>query len=165
MKQRALRLQKIPLTPEALKLTPWTAAGMTVGAEVAQPEPAAIRTAVMGAKVPRRVDAPRPSVRRCHRLRPQRRRRHDDLGFGGAAGARRLLGQARKRCWLSGTVALGLAGLWLDGPLRGGDGSVRLGQLKEKEQPYQGNQHELVAQELRHHRNVPLSAYERGPFY
>jgi hypothetical protein len=39
-----MRLKKIPATLAAIELSPWAATGMTVGRDIAQPEPAPIAT-------------------------------------------------------------------------------------------------------------------------
>ena len=44
MKRRAMRLKKIPATGAAIELSPGTATRMTVGRDIAEPEPATIAT-------------------------------------------------------------------------------------------------------------------------
>src|SRR5262249_59559620 len=56
MQRRAMRLKKIPVTGAAIELSPGTATGMTVGRDIAQPEPAPIATVGIGADMTRGVD-------------------------------------------------------------------------------------------------------------
>lgn len=51
MQEGAMMLRKIAFARGAMELSPGTATGMAVGTEVAQPEPAAIATARMGAEM------------------------------------------------------------------------------------------------------------------
>src|SRR5262249_60641359 len=64
MEQGAMMLWKVALIGRTVELTPRATVGMAVGAQVAQPHPAAVVTARMRAKVPRGVDGPGPSVGR-----------------------------------------------------------------------------------------------------
>ena len=52
VKERAMMLGKVALARGTLELAPGATTGMAIGAQVAQPEPAAIATARMGAEVP-----------------------------------------------------------------------------------------------------------------
>jgi hypothetical protein len=52
MEQGAVMLGKVAFAGNTVELTPETTTRMPIGAEVAQAQPAAIRTADMGAKVP-----------------------------------------------------------------------------------------------------------------
>jgi hypothetical protein len=51
MEERAMMRGEIAVAGGTVELTPGAAAGMTIGAQIAQPEPTAIATASMGAKV------------------------------------------------------------------------------------------------------------------
>src|SRR2546427_2792919 len=101
MEDRAVRLEKIALTSRAVALPPRAAARMTMGAQIASPEPAAIATARMGTAMPggvHRAGAPvgrghgvgsyeRGGVGMCRLLRTQGPRRFvrqagKGLGFG-----------------------------------------------------------------------------------
>jgi hypothetical protein len=63
-----------------VQLAPRPPVGVAIGAQIAQPQPASIRTAVMGTEVPRGVNGTRAAVRRGHRIGPHRRR---EGGSGG----------------------------------------------------------------------------------
>src|SRR5438132_2903860 len=105
MEERAEGLQKGAATGDAEQLAPGTAMGMAIGPQIVQPQPAAIATAPMGAKVLRGVHGARPAVRRGHRL-GWGWRRH--VGMGGlmlTQGALRPLGQAGKRFGFRGARA------------------------------------------------------------
>jgi hypothetical protein len=73
VENRAFGLIKISLTRHTLKLPPGLAAGMTVGADIAKPEPAMIRAIGIGTKMPSRIDgalaAPGEDDRRRRRTR------------------------------------------------------------------------------------------------
>ena len=60
------RLQKIPLTRGTVELAPGAAIGMTVGPQIAKPEPAPVVTMAMGTAVHRGVNRTGPPLRRCH---------------------------------------------------------------------------------------------------
>jgi uncharacterized protein (TIGR03118 family) len=75
VEERAVVLREIPLACGALELTPGAATGMTVGAEIAQPEPAAIATARVGAEVLRGVHRAGTAMGWGPRLGWRRRRR------------------------------------------------------------------------------------------
>src|SRR5712691_9572497 len=112
MQERAMMLRKIPCAGGTLELTPGATTGMTIGTEVAQPPPAAIRTAAMGTKVPGGVDDPGTPSGRGHWSRWHRR---GCLGMRNillTEGTEGLVGETSKGCGLS--RALGAGGLaWL----------------------------------------------------
>ncbi len=56
MENRAVRLVKISLARHTLKLAPGLTTGMAVGADIATPEPAAIRAIGIGTEIPIRID-------------------------------------------------------------------------------------------------------------
>src|SRR5262245_54144381 len=56
MKERAMRFEEIAATTDAMQLTPGSAAGMAVGAEIAKPCPAPVGTAGLRTTVRRGVD-------------------------------------------------------------------------------------------------------------
>jgi hypothetical protein len=51
MKDRAMGFEEVALTTAAIQLSPRATAGMTVGADIAQPEPAAIATVRIGTEM------------------------------------------------------------------------------------------------------------------
>jgi len=93
VKERAEGLQKVTLTGATVKLPPRATTRMAVGAQVTEPQPTAIVTARMGAKVLRGVDGTWASVGRRHRLGPLRRWcvRMDSVAF-----ARGTMGSLRE---------------------------------------------------------------------
>src|SRR6266571_9183319 len=107
MEDRTVVFGEIPLARGALELAPGAAMGMAIGAQIAQPQPAAIATALMGAKVLRGIHGARPAVRRGHRLGWRRRGLVGLCGFSLTQGALRLLGQASKRFGRGGVFASG----------------------------------------------------------
>jgi hypothetical protein len=56
MKERAMSFEKIALSTAAIQLSPGATAGMTVGADIASPKPAAIATGGMGTALVGGVD-------------------------------------------------------------------------------------------------------------
>src|SRR5262245_34992948 len=68
MQERAMRLQEVACAGGALELTPRATAGMAIGAQIAQSQPASVVTVAMGAKVPRGVDRTGTAVGRGHRI-------------------------------------------------------------------------------------------------
>src|SRR6266446_4823576 len=97
-------LLEIAITARAMQLPPGATARMTVGRNIAQAEPAAIRTVGIGTEMPGGVDLARPSPRgheawwrRCGGGRAR--------GGGGRTGvAVRLVGMARKGWGLTLTL-------------------------------------------------------------
>src|SRR5690349_9781744 len=75
MKDRAMMLGKVALARSTLELSPGATTGMAIGAEVAQPEPAAIAAARMGTEVLRGIDSAGASMGRGHGLGWRRRGR------------------------------------------------------------------------------------------
>jgi hypothetical protein len=51
MKERAMSLEEVTLTTAAIQLSPGAPTRMTVGADIAQPEPAAIATVRIGTEI------------------------------------------------------------------------------------------------------------------
>src|SRR4029453_3527369 len=70
---RAMRLQKIPATFAAIELSPGAATGMTVGRDIAQPEPATIATVGIGTEMLRGVDVTAAASCRSNRRGWRRR--------------------------------------------------------------------------------------------
>src|SRR5919198_85327 len=96
MQERAVRFQKVSVTSATVQLAPQAPAGVAVGADVAEPEPAAIVAAGMGTEVHRGVDGTRTSLGRCHGVGSSWRLR---LGMGSivcAQSAMRSLGETHK---------------------------------------------------------------------
>src|SRR5215470_9042894 len=115
MQDRAVRLQKVSFTSATVQLSPQATAGMAVGAEVAQPQPAAIGTARMGAKMPRGIDGTRASVGRRHRIGSPWRQCFGIMRIVFTRGAMRTLRQPLEGLRVGGPLALRLEQHWFDG--------------------------------------------------
>jgi hypothetical protein len=111
VEEGAMGLQKVALTRDTVELAPGAAAGMTVGAEIAQPEPAPIVTIAVRTKVPRSVDLTGTPVGRCHGSGRHRRKRFGRRSVLFTQGAMGLVRQAFERFGLVGARALGCEGL------------------------------------------------------
>ena len=107
VENRPVGLQKIPLTRGTVERAPGAATGMTVGAEIPQPEPPPVITTGMRTKVPRGIDCTGTPVGRCHGIGRHRRRRFGRRGFLLTQGAMGLFGQTLERF---GFVRAGAAG-------------------------------------------------------
>ena len=153
-------LQKIPLARRAVQLAPGAAAGVTVGAQIAESKPAPIATAPMRAEVLRGLHGARPAVRRGHRLGWRRRWLGGLCGFSLTQGARRSLGQASKRFGFLGACTSG----WLGWHARLVRGSSIVGPQPAEHQEDAPQRHEtkLVEQEGRYHGNAPAEDGVRG---
>jgi hypothetical protein len=103
---------------------------MAVGAQVAQPHPAAVVTARMRTKVPRGVHRAGAAVRGGHRIGPSRRRWSRFASLLVTQRTGRLVRQARKRLRLGGAFALGLR--WHGW---GGQTRLRPGDMQHDEEP------------------------------
>src|SRR5256884_3105672 len=114
MQRRAMGLLEIATTARAMQLAPQSTAGMTVGRDIAQAEPATIRTGGTGTEMLRGIHLARPSPR------------GHDAGWGATGrlgcvrvglltgGTGGLAGEARKRLWVAGALAQWHDGLgWL----------------------------------------------------
>src|SRR4249919_542755 len=111
MEERAMGLQKVALTRGTVELAPGAATGMTVGAQMPQPEPAPIVTIAVRTKVPGRIDLTGTPVGRCHGIGRHRRRRLGRRGVLFTQGAMGLVGEALERFGRVGARALGCEGL------------------------------------------------------
>ena len=104
MQEGAVCFEKVAVAGGAVELTPRATVGMTVGAEVAQAQPAAIATATMGTEVHRGIDLTRTALGQDDRGGWQRRGR---LGMGRhvlTEDTMRLVREAGKQCGLSGAL-------------------------------------------------------------
>jgi hypothetical protein len=129
---------------------------MAVGAQVAQPQPAAIVTGRMRAKMPGGIHRMRTPIRWGHWIGAHRRRWRGMCGLVCTQGARGLLGQTRKRFGLDGVLTRGLDGLRLDGLLRGHGSSAGPGKVQHDTQLQESQDHQLVVEQVRNHSNTPL---------
>src|SRR4029450_11496552 len=97
MKDRTMVLREIALARGTVELSPRSTAGMAVGTQITQPQPAAIPTARMGTKVPRGVHRAGPPVGRGHGVGSYGRGRLGMRSFLRTQGTRGLVRQTRKR--------------------------------------------------------------------
>src|SRR5207248_8128303 len=108
MQRRAMCLQKIPVTGAAIELSPGTATGMTVGCDIAQPEPAPIATVGIGTEMTRGIDV--TAAASCRSKSREGRRRGLQPGSLArllTSGATGLTGETQKRLGLVGGLAPG----------------------------------------------------------
>src|SRR5262245_35342724 len=106
MEERAMGFQKVALAPEAVQLSPGTAAGMAIGPQVVQPQPPAIVTIGVGTKMPRGVHRPGAPVRWGPGIGRHRSRGGGMHGVALTQSAVRPLREARQRFGLGGAFAL-----------------------------------------------------------
>src|SRR5262249_30507536 len=143
-----------------IALTPLPPAGMAVGAQVAQPQPAAVVTGRMRTKVPRGVDGPWAAVGRGQRIGSYRRRWRGRRRLLGTQGTERLARQAAKRlrllvAWTSGRARrsgpqfLRPTGAW---PY----------QRQHDKQPQESQDDELIIKEVWNHGSTPLHGNVTG---
>jgi hypothetical protein len=116
---------------------------MAIRPQVIQPQPPAIGTIGVGTKVHRGVHRPGAAVRGGHRIGPSRRRWSRFAGLLVTQRAVRLVRQARKWARLGGAFALGLR--WHGW---GGQTRLRPSDMQHDEEPYDGEQSELVVKQV-----------------
>src|SRR5215470_985888 len=163
MEQGAVMLGKVPFAGRTVELTPLTPAGMAVGAQVAQPQPAAVVTVRMRTKVPRGVDGPGASVGRGQRLGSYRRRWRGLRRVLVTQDTERLARQAAQRVRLLAAWASGRAersGPWF---LRPTGAWPR--QRQHDKQPQESHDDELRVKEVWNHCSTPLHGDVRGALY
>src|SRR5262249_49246213 len=122
------------------------------------PQPAAIATAPMGAKVLRGVHGARPAVRRGHWLGWCWRRHVGMASLMLTQGALRPLGQAGKRFGVLGARASRRLGG--HNRLVTGSGMIGLQQAEHEEDTYQSYKPKVVEKESRYHGNAPTEDRE-----
>src|SRR6059058_5719606 len=142
-------LLEVAATAGAMQLAPWSTAGMPIGAEIAEPHPALIRTVRMRAAMLRGLHLARPSPRGydagwrvtgrlgCVRV---------GLLTGGTGG---LAGEPRKRLQVAGAL-----GRCLGRPGRCGASGGAVGGLHHMEhetQPHKADEQQLVEKRVWHH--------------
>src|SRR5882724_4577439 len=163
MQRRAVGLLEVAATAGAMQLAPGATVGVTVGAEIAEPHPALIRTGRIRAEMLRGLHLARPSPRG-----------HDAgwratgrLGCGrvslltGGTGGR--AGEARKRLRVAGALARWQDGLHWSPLCR--SALARPGSRQHEKYPEQSQQHELREKKVWNHGKVPsLGGATRG-FY
>ena len=154
MEQGAVMLGKVAFAGRTVALTPRATAGMAVGAQVAQPQPAAVGTARMRTKVPRGVDGPGAAVGRGHRLGSYRRRWRERRRFLVAQDTERLVRQAAKRLRLLAACASGRAGYRGPRCLRPAGAWPR--QRQHDKESQESQDHQLIVKERWNHGIAPL---------
>jgi|SRR5262245_31258336 len=106
VKQGAVGFLEITTAAGAMQLSSGAAAGMTVGADIASPDPALVGTVRMRAEVPRGVHlVPAAPCRGDRRRWGQRELNHGRLGSLLTGGTGRLISEARKGFRLVGALA------------------------------------------------------------
>jgi hypothetical protein len=155
---RAMRLQKIPLTWAAIQLSPGAAAGMTIRTEIAEPHPTPIRTVRIGTEMQRSVHLARASP-----VGGDRRwwdRRWQSLWFlrrllAGRTG--RLVDKAGKRLRVARALAgrLGRRGC----PLIPGGATAWPCIVEHDTQPQESSQQELIENQVGYHGKIPLTRW------
>src|SRR5919108_2975729 len=117
----------------------------------------------MRTKVPGGVDRTGTPVRRGHGGRPSRRRWSSCSDLLLTQGTVGLVRQARERFRLCGTLTLRPDGLgWC---LESSTGWAQPEVRQHEAQPEQGQDHQLIVNEVRNHRIAPLHDDVGGPFY
>jgi hypothetical protein len=119
-------------------LTPGATSGMTVGAQVPQPQPALLGTAGVGTKVHRGVNFTGAPVGRRHGVRRHRRAWLGMCGLVLTQGTAGFLRQTCKRFGLFGALAWwrGRQGCWV----ASWSAALGPGQVEHKTQPHQAHQ-------------------------
>src|SRR6266568_1357043 len=163
MHRRPVGFEEVAPTGGAVQLAPGTAAGMPIGAEIAEPHPALIRTIRMRAEMLRGVHLARPSPRGDHggwwatgRLGCVR----VGLLTGGTGG---LAGEARKR--LRGAGALARWRQRLGWPLIPSGTLVWPSIMQHDAEPEESEEHQLVEKEVGYHGKAPHTGGEMGGLY
>src|SRR5262245_18151805 len=158
MHERAMRLQKVACAGGALELAPGSTAGMAVGTQVPQLQPAAITTAPMGTEVHGGIHRAGASMARGSRLGWWRRRRR--MGrFMLTPGAMGPLDQSCKRLGVIGSlVSWGLG--WRDRLARGSSG----GGPEHQEYIHQSHEPELLEKASWYHGHALPENGGRGIF-
>jgi hypothetical protein len=153
MKDRAEGLEKVAAADHAQQLSPGTATGMAVGAEIAPAHPAPIGAVRVGAEMRGGIHLAAASSR------------HDDTRWWGCRGvwaggthvctgvAMGLGGEARKGFRL--TTALGPWGWGLQRRWASGGRVAWPRPLEHDAQPYECDQRELVEEKMRYHGKTP----------
>jgi hypothetical protein len=140
MEEGATGLQKVALARGTVELAPGAATGMTVGAEIPQPEPAPIVTIAVRTKVPGRVDRTGTPVGRCHGVGRHRRRRFGRRGV----------------LCTQGAMALGCEGLGQRWHGRSRHRALGSGKAHDDKKPEECEQDERRENMMQHHGVVPL---------
>jgi hypothetical protein len=163
MKDRAVRLIEISLARDTLKLTPCLTTGMSVGANIATPEPAVIRAILIRTEVPRGVDRASASPGEEHHRRGRAECPGTGMGSLLTRFAERFVDVSRERFGSFGAFASGLT--WLVGRLGWGTGMVRPPDMDDETNQHQSDHEELVKQDVRYHDDASFHDSKRRLFY
>jgi hypothetical protein len=156
-------LRKVAIAGGTVELAPGATTGMAVGAEIAQPQPAAIVTAVVGTKLHRGLNDTRASVGRRHRIRSHRRPGLGMCCLVLTQGTGGLVGEACKRLGLLGALTPQPDGLgWRSLCCRASAGP---GRVQHDKQPQESQDCQLVEKKVWNHGKTPSLGGETGGFY
>src|SRR5213596_3544977 len=159
----AVGLLEIAPAARAMQLAPQSTAGMTVGRDIAQAEPAAIRTGGTGTEMVGGVDLARPSSRGSHAGWRAAGRLGSVLVGLLTGGTRGLAGEARKQLRVAGALARRRQRLgW---PLIPSGTLVWPGIMQHDAEPQESQQHQLVEKEVGYHGKAPHTGGEMGGLY
>src|SRR4030095_10716370 len=129
-----------------VQLPPGAAMGMAIGPQIVHPQPAAIVTLGVGTKVHRGVHGRGASVWWRAGIGPLRGGWRRLAGLSLTQGTGRLVRQTRERFGLGRTLALGRDGRgWCGSRGRASPGP---GERQHDEEPYDGQQRELVVKQM-----------------
>ena len=137
-----------------MQLAPGATVGVTIGTDIAEPDPAPIVAGGMGAEVPRRVHLARAAAR-GHDTGWRARGRLGSVLVGlltGGTGGR--AGESRKRLWGAGALARWRQRLgWLLIP----SGTLVWPSIMQHDaEPEESEEHQLVEKEVGYHGKAPL---------
>ena len=133
---------------------------MAIGAQVVQPQPAAIVARSVGTKVHRGVHGTGAPVCWRHGIRPLQGRWRSLAGLSLTQGTVRLVRQTRERLGLSSTLALGRDGRGWHG--RRGLASPGPAERQQDAEPEESQQNEWVVQQEWNRGRAPSKRVELG---
>src|SRR5713101_6689530 len=160
MEQRAVCLQKVPVTGGAVQLAPGSAAGMPVGTEIAPAHPAPIGAVWIRAEMSRGVHLARASPAGDDRRRGGGWQSSWSLCRLLTGRTVRLPGETRKRLRVAGAFVRWRKGLGC--PLIP-CGVIAWPYIVEHDtQPQEAQQQQLIEKQVRYHGKVPLTRLRKG---
>src|SRR5215470_17458994 len=150
-----MRFQKVTVARRAVELTPRAAAGMTVGPEITEPEPAPVVTTRMGTKGLAGIDLTKTSMRWRHGVGWHGRRCLGMHGVSLTQGTMRLVGQPLEGFRLMRTVALGFERLGFSRCGRSAHAWRGPGEVQHNQEPDECEDDQLREKKRRHHGIAP----------
>src|SRR5437867_963060 len=153
MQRRAVGFLEIATTAGAMQLAPGATVGVTIGTDIAEPDPAPIVAGGMGAEVPRRVHLARAAAR-GHDTGWRAPGRLGSVLVGlltGGTGGRG--GEARE--WLRVAGALARRRQRLGWPLLSSGTLIWPGIMQHDAEPEESQEHQLVEKEVGYHGKAP----------